>query len=118
MAIEHAAEPGSAVRRGILEQIASPAGFALLYVNGIAAAVGLGVVSGPWVGIFCMATDIAYRRRGAASAILRTLAIWAQLYGAERAYLQVMADNAAARALYERVGFLTVYHYFYRERVL
>jgi ribosomal protein S18 acetylase RimI-like enzyme len=38
------------------------------------------------------------------------------LYDARRAYLQVMDQNAAAQALYARVGFETLYHYHYREK--
>jgi ribosomal protein S18 acetylase RimI-like enzyme len=88
----------------------------LLRIDGAPAALGLGVVEGDWLGIFCMTTDPGFRRRGAASAILRTLAIWAQLYDARRAYLQVMDQNTAAQALYARVGFETLYHYHYREK--
>jgi len=104
------------VLRAILESIRPLNGFALLRIDGAPAALALGVVEDDWLGIFCMATDPAFRRRGAASAILRTLAIWAQLYDAQRAYLQVMDENAPARALYARLGFETLYHYHYREK--
>jgi N-acetylglutamate synthase len=105
------------VLRAILESIRPLNGYALLRIDGAPAALALGVVEGDWLGIFCMATDPAFRRRGAASAILRTLAIWAQLYDARWAYLQVMDENVPARALYARVGFETLYHYHYREKV-
>jgi N-acetylglutamate synthase len=74
------------------------------------------VVEQGWLGIFCMGTLPAFRRQGAANAILRTLAIWAQLYDAQNAYLQVMDENRPAQALYGRVGFTTLYHYYYREK--
>lgn len=103
-------------RRAILQAIQPLSGFVLLRIHDAPAAVGLGVVEQDWLGIFCMATSMAFRRRGAASAILRTLAIWAQLYEARQAYLQVMDHNTAAQAVYARAGFETLYHYHYREK--
>lgn len=115
-AIEHGDDAQVHVRQSILQRIAPPSGYVTLRIDGEAAAVGLGVVEGDWLGIFCMATAPSYRRRGAASAILRTLAIWAQLYEANHAYLQVMEENKPAQTLYARAGFETVYHYHYREK--
>ena len=89
-------------------------GFVTLYAAGIPAAVGMGVIEAGWLGIFSMATLPAFRRRGAARAILRTLAVWAQLYDAQYAYLQVMAHNTVAQALYAGAGFVTAYGYHYR----
>ncbi|MBX3012407.1 MAG: GNAT family N-acetyltransferase [Caldilineaceae bacterium] len=107
---------GMGARRAILQRIADPVGFVLLQIDAEPAAVGLGVIGAGWLGIFCMGTLPAFRRRGAARAILRTLAIWAQMQGAERAYLQVMAHNTAAQSLYTSLGFTTLYHYHYREQ--
>lgn len=107
---------GFATRREIIQRIPAPIGFASLHIGHQAAAVGLGVVEAGWLGIFCMGTAPALRRRGAARAILRTLAIWAQMQGAQAAYLQVMDSNGAARPLYASIGFQTLYHYHYREQ--
>lgn len=107
---------GFATRREILQRIGVATGFALLRIDDQPAAVGLGVVEAGWLGIFCMGTAPLFRRRGAARAILRTLAIWAQMQGAEHAYLQVMDQNSAARLLYAGIGFQTLYHYHYREQ--
>jgi hypothetical protein len=41
---------------------------------------------------------------------------WARLRGARRAWLQVEADNFAARRLYGTLGFTEVYRYHYRRR--
>jgi len=107
---------GAAMRRAILQRIAPAHGFALARVQGEPAAVGLGVVGNGWLGIFCMATRPPFRRQGAARAILRTLAIWSELAGARQSYLQVMAKNTAALALYAPLGFTTAYRYHYRVR--
>ncbi len=113
-ASESVSEQATTVRRAILERIALVHGFITLYDAGTPAAVGMGVVEAGWLGVFSMATLPAYRRRGAARAILRTLAVWAQLYGAHHAYLQVMAHNIIAQALYAGAGFVTAYDYHYR----
>lgn len=111
---EEVSATAAPVRRAILERIAPQRGFVTLYAGGAPAAVGLGVVEAGWLGIFSMATLPAFRRQGAARAILRTLAVWAQLYDATHAYLQVMENNLPAQQLYARVGFTTAYRYHYR----
>jgi GNAT superfamily N-acetyltransferase len=105
---------GAAMRRTILQRIESPCAFALLRAAGEPAAAGLGVAEGGWLGIFCMTTQPSLRRKGAARAILRTLALWSQLYDTKQAYLQVMQHNTAGMALYASVGFTTAYDYHYR----
>ena len=112
---ERAAGERRAVIQRLSEQPQQPLALATLRLNEEPVAVGLGVVEDEWVGIFCMATLPVARRRGAGTALLRTLAIWAaQMRGATRAYLQVEAENQAAQALYARVGFETLYAYHYR----
>ena len=113
-AAETVSGQAASVRRAILERIAPVHGFVTLYDAGTPAAVGMGVVEAGWLGIFSMATLPAYQRRGAARAILRTLAVWAQLYDAQHAYLQVMAHNTVSQALYAGAGFVTAYGYHYR----
>lgn len=105
------------VRAAILRRIEPPVAFAQLAIHGQPAAVGLGVVRGRWLGIFCMSTEPAFRRQGAATAILRTLALWARMNdaaGATDAYLQVQQHNVGAQAVYARAGFATAYPYHYR----
>ena len=111
---EEVSAAAAPVRRAILERIAALHGFVTLYAGGAPAAVGLGVVEAGWLGIFSMATLPAFRRRGAARAILRTLAVWAQLYDATAVYLQVMENNRSAQQLYASAGFTTAYRYHYR----
>jgi ribosomal protein S18 acetylase RimI-like enzyme len=115
-ASEEVSGHAAAMRSSILQRIALPHGYALLRIGGQPAAVGLGVVEAGWLGIYCMATLPAFRRQRGASAVLRTLAIWGQLYDAQMAYLQVMQNNTPAQGLYARAGFATAYHYHYREK--
>ncbi|HXV97124.1 MAG TPA: GNAT family N-acetyltransferase [Anaerolineae bacterium] len=106
------------VRRSILRRIGPRAGFALLQIAGQPAAIGVGVVERGWLGLFSLITHPDFRRRGAATAVIHALAQWGQIYQARQLYLQVMADNAPALALYARLGFETLYHYHYRELTL
>ncbi|MCG8351320.1 MAG: GNAT family N-acetyltransferase [Chloroflexales bacterium] len=102
-------------RRNILGRVSPPTGYALLSIAGQPAAIGLGVAERGWIGVFCMATRPAFRRRGAATAVLHALAQWGQQRQATQMYLQVMEQNAPARTAYELAGFTTLYHYHYRE---
>ena len=80
-------------------------------------AVARGAVTGPdrWLGISLLQTAPAARRRGIAQQVLGGLAQWATQRGSTRAYLQVEERNAAAVALYGRVGFSTHHTYLTRE---
>jgi N-acetylglutamate synthase len=102
------------VYRGILARIGPRAGFALATVGGAPAATALGVCDAGWLGVFSVATLPEFRRRGAATALLRALARWGGTLGATRAYLQVERDNRIAFELYLRDGFSEVYGYHYR----
>ena len=55
--------------------------------------------------ILTIATDPAHRRQGLARAMLDQFHAAAQTRGATRAFLEVAADNHAARALYEAAGY-------------
>lgn len=103
------------VRRRLLDGIAPETTFALLSIDGQPAATGLGVLDRGWVGVFGIATVPQFRRRGAATAIVRSIAEWGEQRGAENLYLQVADDNTPARALYDKLGFETLYRYHYRE---
>jgi GNAT superfamily N-acetyltransferase len=57
---------------------------------------------------------LAARAANVATAVLGALAGWARGAGAGTLYLQVLADNAAAHALYERAGFARSHGYVHR----
>lgn len=103
-------------RRGIITDIKPKKALASVKINGLIVGIGLGVVYNNWVGIFSVATDFHYRRKGIGKSVNQALAVWAEGLGAERAYLQVEVDNYPAIALYEEMGFKTLYNYWYRIR--
>ncbi|KFG73872.1 GNAT family N-acetyltransferase [Streptomyces mutabilis] len=90
--------------------------FATVPGDGAPAAIGRCVVDGRWASFAAVEVDPAMRRRGLATTVLAALARRALDEGASAAWLQVEADNAAARALYGGMGFAAhhAYHH-YRE---
>jgi N-acetylglutamate synthase len=105
---------GSPLAAELLGRIGPPAAYALLRRDGEPVAVGRAVAERGWLGVFGMATRPEARRTGAATAILGALARWGSAVGADRAYLQVEADNHAALALYAGAGFRLNHRYRYR----
>lgn len=65
-------------------------------------------------GIFDLATSAGHRQHGHGRTILGSALKWAAGRGARTAWLQVVADNAAARSLYRQFGFGELYRYAYR----
>jgi N-acetylglutamate synthase len=75
-------------------------------------ATGVAVLDGDWVGYRSIAVDASARRQGLALAVMTALVEWSAERGATTAYLQVLADNDPALALYAGLGF--VKHHVYR----
>ncbi|MFF4399162.1 GNAT family N-acetyltransferase [Streptomyces sp. NPDC001480] len=77
-------------------------------------AIGRCVVDGRWAGFAAVEVDPAERRRGLATVVMAALARRALDEGASAAWLQVEADNEAARALYAGMGFSAhhAYHHY------
>ncbi|MFZ4302051.1 GNAT family N-acetyltransferase [Streptomyces cinereoruber] len=103
-------EPGPAVRAllasGPSVWFASVAG-----PDGVPAAIGRCVVDGRWAGFMAVEVAPELRRRGLATSVMTALARRALDEGASAAWLQVEADNDAARALYDGMGFAPHHHY-------
>ncbi|MEV6816213.1 GNAT family N-acetyltransferase [Micromonospora sp. NPDC051296] len=91
--------------------------FAHVYADGALVAVGRGTVTGRgrWLGLCLIEVLPAARRQGLAARLIRALADWAAEAGATDAFLQVEQSNAAAVALYRKLGFTT--HHTYLTRV-
>lgn len=76
------------------------------------AASGLAAHDDGWLGFRSVEVDPDRRRQGLALRVMAALTGWGAEQGATTAYLHVLADNAPALALYERLGFRT--HHTYR----
>jgi ribosomal protein S18 acetylase RimI-like enzyme len=99
----------------VLAQLGERAGFAVRRdEDGKPLSVGIGVAEAGWLGIFSLATASSARRGGLASEVMGTLQRWGADRGANRVYLQVERDNAAALAFYAALGMHVAHSYHYR----
>lgn len=112
---------GAAIQAHAERLRASPVpyqGFALIDERGQLLACGqlaVDLKNRPLVGLYDINTPAALRGRGLARTLCRALLHRAWLQGARQAYLQMGCDNAAAQALYARLGFVWGYRYHFRE---
>jgi N-acetylglutamate synthase len=67
-----------------------------------------------WAGLTAIEVDPDYRGHGLGTAVSAALAAAAARRGLHNMYLQVEDDNAAARALYAKIGFRDHHGYHYR----
>jgi GNAT superfamily N-acetyltransferase len=79
-------------------------------------ATGLAMVEDTSAGLFDIITHDRVRQQGYGRRIVQGLLRHAWDLGARNAYLQVQADNVAARRLYAQFGFAERYTYWYRGR--
>jgi GNAT superfamily N-acetyltransferase len=82
--------------------------------DGRVVAVGQSVQEDELVGLYDIVTAEGARNRGLATALAAELLRRAGANGAAVAYLQVAADNIAARHVYRKLGFVDRYAYWYR----
>jgi len=98
----------------ILRGIPLPCAFAAIGTADAPLACGLAVLEDDLVGLFDVVTRSDARRAGHGTELVAGLLNWAHTQGARRAYLQMVADNHAARGMYQRLGFEPLYRYWYR----
>jgi N-acetylglutamate synthase len=79
-----------------------------------AVAIGRASVEAPWVGFTAIEVDPLTRRQGHARTVMSALTQWAASRGAVRAWLEVLAENDTALALYTSLGFTEHHRYSYR----
>jgi GNAT superfamily N-acetyltransferase len=103
-----------ALHGAILRGIPLPCAYAAVGSPERPLACGLAVLENDLVGLFDVVTRSDARRAGHGTELVTSLLGWAFRNGARRAYLQMVADNHAARGLYARLGFHTLYRYWYR----
>ena len=78
------------------------------------AAVARGVLVEGWLCVTAVTVDERHRRHGLATAVMAGLGAWARERGGHSCVLQVAGGNAAALALYARLGFTEHHRYHYR----
>lgn len=91
--------------------------FASVRINERVVAVGRGTVDDGWLGVMAVEVDPSHRRQGLATAVLGALWQWGRENGAVRSYVQVLADNTTAAAMYEQVGYYLHHEYHYRREI-
>jgi GNAT superfamily N-acetyltransferase len=80
-------------------------------------AIGRMAFLGEWAGLYCIAVRPDRRRQGQAASIIRALVESARDQGVRHIWMQVLADNHGARALYSGLGFHAAAWYHYRRKV-
>lgn len=89
--------------------------FASIYDGGKIIGTGLGILDRDHVGIYAIHVAEEYRRQHLGESICRSILNSAIDEGATEAYLQVVEGNVGARKLYERLGFVYFYTYWFRQ---
>jgi len=102
------------VYKQIIDLILLPKCLFTLTLNSVVIGCGLGVVENQFIGLFDIVIDPQYRNQGFGKLLVENILKWGKSKGADRAYLQVLAGNAPAIELYEKVGFKEEYRYWYR----
>ena len=98
----------------ILQKIVPEHRLFTLIEKGTAVACGLAVVQAGFVGLFDVVTDPSFRRRGFGARLVDRMLLWGKQQNAKMAYLQVILDNSPAINLYQKIGFVEEYQYWYR----
>lgn len=102
----------------LLNNIALPHAFVSIHSGQTTVAAGLAVVERDYVGVFDVVVAASHRHQGVGQHLMLNLLNWGKGQGATTAYLQVLATNAPALRLYQRLGFSEMYRYWYRSKNL
>ncbi len=99
---------------GVVASIKPPSGLFVIEDAGKGPlAAALCVQDNDLAGIMSLAVRADHRRKGLGIEILSSALRWARLRGARTAWLQVVANNREAMALYSKMGFEEAYRYAY-----
>ncbi len=99
--------------RALTRLIHPPCTFASIRLGGKIIGCGLGVIRQDHLSFFDIVIDRDHRRRGFGKQIMAGILNWGRRHSAETAFLQVMANNPVAMAMYEGMGFREQYRYVY-----
>lgn len=88
--------------------------FLTLYKDGQAVSCGIGVMEQGYVGLYDIVTDQRYRGLGFGEQLILHLLQWGRQKGAAKGYLLVVQNNEPAIRLYNKIGFVNEYEYWYR----
>lgn len=118
MAMHPLSEKDTAILRTMMQSIVPKTYFVGIYKNDVMVAAGLGVAERGYVGIYHVYVQSGCRREGLGLCIMQALHAAAFKDGFHSAYLQVVADNQGAVALYQGMGYQQIYDYWYRIKKL
>lgn len=95
--------------RLLTERIEGEMCFASILADGQLAAITRATITEgggrSWLGFSAVEVAPPFRRQGLASTLGAAMLSWGREQGAQAAFLDVIADNVAGRALYHRLGF-------------
>jgi N-acetylglutamate synthase len=114
MQLEKFPEDRNAFYTGLFERMPASKGFLQLKHNGHTVAVGTAITQNEWSGFVNVVVSEAYRGQGLGYVLMHALTVWSLEKGATKQYLQVVADNEPAVALYSKLGYQPLYSYHYR----
>lgn len=97
-----------------IAMVPSPALFVVSTEDGEPVGAGFGVVVDELLGVFEIVVRAESRRRGHAGRIMDALHRFGVREGAKRVFLQVLADDERAIALYRSLGYGVSHQYWYR----
>lgn len=104
------------VYRENMRSVVPMASFVTVRLGGRIAGCGYGTAERGRAGIYGLHVAPEFRRRGVGTALLAAACRFGEHRGARAAYLIVDSGNAAAIALYKRLGFREEYEYFFYGR--
>ncbi len=90
----------------------------LLFQDDKCVACGIGVQDELYIGLFDIVVAKDYRNHGIGSLLIQHILKLGKNCGAQKAYLQVMLNNPAALRLYQKLGFIEKYRYWYRKKII
>ncbi|WP_051250761.1 GNAT family N-acetyltransferase [Paenibacillus harenae] len=101
------------VTRKMMEQSPLAKCFAILREEGVPVACGIAVIEDGWIGLYDIVTSANHRNRGFGEQLILHVLDWGKRQGAKHGYLLVVKENAPANRLYEKIGFVHQYDYWY-----